>query len=196
MNYTHNYTDEELFQLIKQNNSHALKVLFSRYYEKLAYFVFSFVKEKNSAQELVADVFINIWEKRNKISIDKKVKPYLYTSAKNLSLNHLRRYKINFEHIDEVDRLMITMQNYPDDSINYKELKLVIDNLIGKLPEKRRLIFQMNKFDELSYEEIAGILSISVSTVRNQMVKAIGFMVQQYPLLKKIIPIITAIILK
>lgn len=196
MNFNQNYSDEELFQLIKKDNSNALKILFTRYYEKLCYFVFGFVKEENSSKELVADVFIIIWEKRKKIVIDRKVKSYIYTTAKNLSLNHLRKNKIHFERIDEVDQLMITMQDYPDGSVNYKELKNVIDSLIDKLPEKRKLIFRMNKFDELKYEEIAEILGIAVSTVRNQMIQAIKYMSSQYPALKKIIPFLVTIFFK
>lgn len=196
MNFNNNYSDEELFQLIKVDNSNALKILFTRYYEKLCYFVYGFVKEEQSSKELVADVFIIIWEKRKKIIVDRKAKSYLYTTAKNLSLNHLRKNKIHFERIDEVDQLMIAMQDYPDGSMNYKELKNVIDSLIDKLPEKRKLIFQMNKFDELKYEEIAEILGITVSTVRNQMIQAIKFMSTQYPSLKKIILLIAACFIK
>lgn len=192
----HNISDEELFQFIKKDNSNALKILFSKYYENLCYFAFSFVKEKQLSEEVVSDIFITIWEKRKKIIITGKVKSYLYTAVKNQSLNYLRKNKIHFEQLDAVDQLMLTVQTKADDQVNYDELKNVIDGLIDKLPGKRKLIFEMNKFDELSYQEIADILSISVSTVRNQMIKAVKFLNNQYPTLKKIIPLIILTLIK
>lgn len=76
----------------------------------------------------------------------------------------------------------------PDDKVNYDELKNIIDGLIDSLPEKRKLIFQMSRFDELSYKEIAEILTISESTVKNQMIKAIRFLNTQKSYLKQIYP--------
>lgn len=188
MIYEPQLSDEELFKLVKCDNSNALKILFKRFYQNLCYFSFSYVKDQQISEEVVADIFINLWEKRDKINIDVKVKSYLYTAVKNRSLNYLRDNKIHTEKLDMVDQIALTMINRTDDNINYEDLKKVIDNLIDSLPEKRKLIFQMNRFDELSYSEIAEILSISVSTVKNQMLKAVQFMNLSYPALKKIFP--------
>ena len=196
MNFKTDITDEELFKLIKNDNSNALKILFSKYYENLCYFAFSFVKDRQIAEEVVSDIFINLWEKRKKIIIKGKVKPYLYASIRNQSLNYIRKNKILFEDINEVDKIMITVKEHADAHVHYEELKNIVDELIDKLPEKRKLIFQMNKFDELSYEEIANVLSISISTVRNQMVKAIKYLDNQYPSLKKIISLLILLAVK
>jgi len=196
MNLNKDLNDEELFKQIRNNNSNALKLLFTRYYENLCYFAFSFVKDQQISKEVVSDIFINIWEKRKKIIITNKVKTYLYTAVKNQSLNYLRKNRIQFESLDAVDRIMLKMNAGADDQLNYEELKNLIDHLIDQLPEKRKLIFQMNKFDELSYQEIANILSISISTVRNQMMKAVKFLNSQYPLLKRIISILAFLILQ
>lgn len=187
---TQNITDEELFLLVKKDNSNALKMLFKKYYENLCFFSYSFVKDRYASQEVVSDIFIILWEKRKRIIITGKIKSYLYAAVKNQSLNYIRKNRIHFESIDEVDRLLLTVQDNSDDIVNYEELQKIIDGVIDKLPEKRKLIFQMNKFDELSYEEIANILTISVSTVRNQMIKAVKFLNNQYPALKKIISLL------
>lgn len=133
-------------------------------------------------------MFINVWEKRKSIQITGFVKPYLYTSVKNRALNYLRDNRLYIDQLDSVDQLTLTMLGNSDDKINYDELKNVIDGLIDSLPEKRRLIFKMNRFDELTYKEIADILSISESTVKNQMMKAVRFLNTQYPILKRIFP--------
>lgn len=193
MEYDLNISDEELFQLVKKSNSNALKVLFKKYYQNLCYFSFSYVKEKQIAEEVVSDIFIKLWEKRAQINIGLKLKSYLYTAVKNQSLNYLRSNKLHSEKLNSVDQITLTMIDNPDDNLRYEDLKKVMDNLIETLPDKRKLIFRMNKFDELSYEEIASILSISISTVRNQMVSAVKYLNKQYTSLKKIISLLIII---
>lgn len=190
MIYKSDISDEELFSLLKKDNSNALKLLFSRHYENLCYFAFTYLKEKQIAEEAALDVFANIWEKRKSIVITGKVKTYFYTAVKNQSLNYLQKNRIFLERLDDVDRLLVAGQTRTDDLVYYEELKQKIDELIDKLPEKRKLIFKMNKYDGFSYAEIADILSISVSTVKNQMVKAVKYLNHNYPALKKIISLI------
>jgi RNA polymerase sigma-70 factor, ECF subfamily len=187
MVYKSDISDEELFDLMKKDNSNALKLLFSRHYENLCYFAFTYLKERSVAEEAALDVFANVWEKRKNIVITGKVKTYFYTAVKNYSLNYLQKNRVFFERLDDVDRLLIGSQPGADDPVYYEELKQEIDKLIDRLPEKRKLIFKMNKYDGLSYQEIASILSISVSTVKNQMIKAVKHLNSNFPALKKII---------
>jgi len=182
-------SNEELIQRIKENNSIALKALFLRFNKNLCYFVFSYVKDSQVSEDIVSEIFISLWEKREKLFITGKVKLYLYTSARNKALNYKRDSKLNFENLDSADRIMLKMIDNPEDKLNYEELKNILDGLIDSLPEKRRLIFQMRRFDGLTHDEIAEILNISKNTVKNQMVKAIQFLNAQYPRLKKIYPI-------
>jgi len=190
MAYKSDISDEELFSLMKKDNSNALKLLFTRHYENLCYFSFTYVKNKQVAEEVALDIFTDLWEKRENINIEKKVKTYLYTSVKNRSLNYIQKNKVIFERLDEVDRLLISQQTNTDDLLYYEELKEQIDALIDKLPEKRKLILKMNKYDGLSYSEIADILSVSVSTVKNQMMKAVKYLDKNYPALKKFISLL------
>jgi RNA polymerase sigma-70 factor, ECF subfamily len=153
----------------------------------LCYFAYNYVKDRQISEDIISDMFMNLWEKRKSIVITGGVKPYLYTSVKNRSLNYLRNNRIHFEMLDSVDQLTLTMLGNPEEKVNYDELKNVIDGLIDSLPGKRKLIFQMSRFDELTYKEIAEILSISESTVKNQMMKAVQFMNAHYPVLKRTI---------
>lgn len=155
----------------------------------MCYFSFNYVKDPEAGEDIVSEMFFNLWEKRKHLLITGKVKPYLYTSVKNRSLNYLRNNKYNKTDIDSVDQITLTMLSQPDDKVNYDDLKHAIDAIIDSLPEKRKLIFQMSRFDELTYKQIAEILLISESTVKNQMMKAVRFLDENYPRLRKIYPI-------
>lgn len=187
MNYQ-SIDDEALYKLIKNNSYEAYKSLFKKYFQNLCYFSLSIVREKQFAEEVVSDVFINLWEKREKLEIRIKLKPYLYTAVRNRSLNFLKSNQLYAEKLDSVDQITLTLIGKTDDNLHYEELKQLIDNLIDTLPEKRKLIFQMNRFDELSCNEIAEVLAISVSTVRNQLLKAVKQMSSNYPKLRKVYP--------
>ncbi|MCX6122455.1 MAG: RNA polymerase sigma-70 factor [Ignavibacteriales bacterium] len=173
--------DEELFQRIKSNDAQALKILFERHYSALCHFACKFVKNATLAEEAVSDVFLNIWLKKEKIELSTNLKMYLYTAVKNQSLNYLKKNKIHLEGIETVVKENITSDLRADKFIVYEESKNAIDNLLQQLPEKRRIIFSMNRFDGLSYKEIAEILSISIHTVQNQMVAAVKFLIDQKP---------------
>ena len=174
-------SDEELFQRIKSNDAQALKILFERHYSALCHFACKFVKNANLAEEAVSDVFLNIWLKKEKIELQTNLKMYLYTAVRNQSLNYLKKNKIHLEGIETVVKENKTSDLCADKLIAYEELKDDIDTLLRQLPEKRRIIFSMNRFDGLSYKEIAEILSISIHTVQNQMVAAVKFLIDQQP---------------
>jgi RNA polymerase sigma-70 factor (ECF subfamily) len=172
-------SDEELIQRIKDDDAKALIILFERYFSALCRFACRFVKNANLAEEVVSDVFLNIWLKKEKIQIKINLKTYLYTAVRNQSLNYVKKNKIYLEEIETVVKENKISDLDADKSITYEELKNEIDILLQQLPEKRQVIFKMNRIDGLSYKEIAEILSISIHTVQNQMVAAVKFLTVQ-----------------
>ena len=180
MNNIDKYQDEELFDLIKEGRSYALKILFKKYYERLCHFADTIINDNVLSEEIVSDIFVNIWEKREQININYKVKSYLFTAVKNQSINYLKKRKLHTVSLYSAVQEKTGDSANPEEKLLYDELKEKVDNIIDKLPEKRKLIFQMNRFDGFTFQEIADILSLSVFTVRNQMVKAIKFLAKQY----------------
>ena len=184
MNKQGHFSDEALFLSIKSGDTYALKLLFSKYYENLCYFVFTIVNDSDVSKEIVSDMFLGIWEKRENINIKFKVKNYLYTAAKNRAINYLHKKKIITEPIHFHQNSGNVLESNPEEMLIFEEKKKEIENLVDQLPERRKLIFQMKRFDGFTFKEIADILSISVQTVRNQMVKAVKYLAEQYPKLK------------
>ena len=132
MNNFFNKNDDELFLLLKQNHASALKVLFEKYFYSLCNFSISYVKSVDLAEEVVSDIFLNIWLNRNTISIRTNLKSYLFTAVRNRSLNYVTKEKRDWENLEIVDK-EITSDNSPYEVLSYKELENVIDSFIKKL---------------------------------------------------------------
>ena len=174
-------SDIELVQGIKNGKEKSLEELYKRYYHDLCDFAVRFVDDSHLAEEVVSDVFVNIWIKRETLNFDDNVKPYLYVATRNQSLNFIRKEKKLHIDLDEVSGSDIPTSYSTTDNFSFKELEKEIEELIKKLPEQRQLIFTLNRFEGLKYKEIADILGISPNTVQNQMVEAVKFMTSQYP---------------
>jgi RNA polymerase sigma-70 factor (ECF subfamily) len=168
--------DADLFRQIKTSDAGALKLLFERYYPALCRFAASIVKNSETAEEVVSDMFAELWLKRAAIELRSSLKPYLYTAVKNRSLNALRSSGIDAESFDCPEGEEPVSGFVADGPLLYNELELTIGALIDKMPERRRRIFCMTRIDGLSYQETADILSISIHTVQNQMVEAMKFL--------------------
>ena len=150
-------------------DSSAFEELFRAYFTPLMVFARKFLKDEDEAREVVQKVFISLWEKREEIDLTSSIKPYLFTSVHNRSLNVIRdRKKFSDEEIpDMAGDWDVSAQ------IETMELEQKIKEAIDSLPEKCREIFELNRFDGLKYSEIASQLGISVRTVENQISKAL-----------------------
>lgn len=177
-------SDEDLLSLIKQDNHKALEALYRRYFKKLCDFAHKYVRNQITSEEVVSDVFLYIWLKREQIKITSSLRSYLYTSIKNRSFNYLRNNNKYFEDIDFVEKQQVLSVDPADRVIFYEELEDEIEKIISQLPPKRQTIFRMSRIDGLKYQEIADILSLSKRTVQNHMVEAVRFLAKHYSKVK------------
>ena len=173
--------DKLLFERITRNDQVALETLHKRYYQTLCSFALSYVKSVDYAEEVVSDVFLNIWLKRDALSINANIKPYLFSAVKNQSINFLNAQKLAFEKIEENTFDSEFSDHDADAQINFSETLRAIEKIIQELPPQRQTIFRLNRIDGLKYKEIADLLSISVNTVQKQMTEAIKHISKYYP---------------
>ena len=115
---------------------------------------------------------MTVWEKRATLNPDRSIKSYLYTATKNRALKHLRHEEVKRKNKGKID-LYSVAPSTPEDLISHNETAASIGQAIETLPEKCRLIFRMNRFDHLTYAEIAEVLEVSVKTVETQMGRAL-----------------------
>jgi RNA polymerase sigma-70 factor (family 1) len=152
----------------------AYKELFTLLYPPLFLFAKSMVKSKEAAEEIVSDVFINIWEKRRALGKIDNLKVYLYVSTRNTALNYLnQRKRITTNPIDEFQTEFTSIYFDPEQLLITADMLALIKSAIDQLPPKCKIIFKLIKEDGLKYREVAEILNLSVKTVENQLAIAL-----------------------
>lgn len=165
-------SDTVLLKLIQEDDQKALEQLFEKYYYCLCEFAFQYVRNFNLTEEVVSDIFLKIWKKRHTLRIYGNFKTYLYTATRNQAINYLQKEKREQEW-KWLEDGMVSDNFRPDEELIFKELENHINDLLNTLPPRRKLIFKLSRIEGFTYREIADILSISIHTVQNQMVKAV-----------------------
>ncbi|MBN2890326.1 MAG: RNA polymerase sigma-70 factor [Bacteroidales bacterium] len=151
-------------------NNIEFEELFKEYFKPLVNFSNKFLNDIDAAKEVVHDVFVNLWEKRNEIDPEKSIKSYLYTSVNNRSLNFIRDNK-KFVR-DEI--ILQNEQNVENtDTFAESEIQRIIDKTLADLPPKAREVFEMSRYQNLKYREIAEKLGLSQKTVETHMSRAL-----------------------
>jgi RNA polymerase sigma-70 factor (ECF subfamily) len=147
--------------------------VFKEYFQPLCFYSLRFVKDMDTAKDIVHGVFIRIWERRHEIDTQVPIRAYLFTSVHNRSLNYLRdSAKFESRDISELNPVN-ELRSAEETQLEDAELESRISTAISNLPDKCRKIFQMNRVDGKKYKEIADILELSVKTVEAQMSKAL-----------------------
>lgn len=166
-------TDESAFEKLKNSDSKAFEWLFKNHYKRLCLFANRYVNNLPVAEEIVAETFTFLWERRGVLIITSSFTSYIYRAVQNRCLNYIKHKKVENAYVDYLVRHnLLDDQDYQDRTINSytdKELAAEIRDAISKLPEKCREIFTLSRFGNLSYKQIAAKLSISPKTVENQM---------------------------
>ncbi|WP_293786392.1 RNA polymerase sigma factor [uncultured Pedobacter sp.] len=167
-------SDEDLMSLMINQDSLALETLFNRYYPALCKFITIYIKDHNRAEELVADLFMKLWDKRNELQI-RSIKKYLFTAAKNLAFNEVQRVKFHILSINDREDSLDYPDSYlnPHEQLASRESYSEIMELIKRLPDRQREVLLMSRIDMLEKSIIADLLGISIRTVETLLYQAV-----------------------
>ncbi|WP_316826318.1 RNA polymerase sigma-70 factor [Pedobacter miscanthi] len=157
----HRYDDDTSFEQ-----------LFKTYYHALHAYAQVILKDEDLAEEIVQGMFLKFWEKRQNLQIQ-SIKAYLYKCVYNDSINYLKQEKTKSKYQEFTIHTMNTEHEPAAAKVELSELQQHLRIALNQLPEQCRTIFQMSRFEELKYREIADHLGLSVKTVENQMGKAL-----------------------
>ena len=165
--YTMACINEYILRKVIQGDQIAFAELYNHYKTPAIKFCVSLVKDEEEAENMIHDVFIKIWEKRNQINPDLNFNSYLFTCLRNLA----------FDHFKKMEQYMDRMEEMHDGVTETEEAKIILLRAgIDALSEKRKQILKLNVEEGKSYQEIAELMRISKNTVKNQLVKAKQFL--------------------
>lgn len=166
-------SDSSATEKIRDGDHDAFAAIFRALYPNLCAAVSRRVGSRETAEELVQEVFLRVWQHRSSLDPTKSITSYLYRAAKNQALNHIKHREIASRSRDLLVLDLHERQERTGDSAQFEEVASAAAEAIDHLPARCREIFLLSRHAELTYGEIARLLGISVKTVETQMGRAL-----------------------
>jgi RNA polymerase sigma-70 factor, Bacteroides expansion family 1 len=169
----------ELLERLRSNDRDALQLLFRKYYPSVCRTIHRYVKIPQAVEDIAQDLFLKLWEKRHRIQIKSSFQAYLHRMAVNESIDYLRKIK-RLEQ-KKARPMAVPLSSMPSAEEEYLGLEIQerINASINGLPPRCQLIFKLSRYEEMTYQQIADHLEISIKTVENQMGKALKILRNQ-----------------
>lgn len=150
----------------------ALRALMERHTDNLYLFVYGIVRNREVAEEIVSEVFCRVWNRRQRMKEVRNAPAFLFVVARNLSVSYLRRaQRMRFARIDRLEEFSLELADAADEAPEEREKALA--DALSRLPAKCKMAFLLAKVDGLKYREIARIMHVAESTVKNHVAYAI-----------------------
>ena len=167
------HSDSDTIRRIKQGDKQEFEKLFRSSYVSLVRYAKTFVKDHDTSEEIVQNLFFRLWKDRQNLRIKSSLTGYLFRSVHNRALHFIEHQKVVSRHAGEI-RAGTELTTEPvTEAIYYNELQSKVAVVMERLPERCRVIFQMSRFEGLKYNEIADKLAVSLKTVEGDMGKAL-----------------------
>jgi len=170
------YSDQALCSLLKEGDRQAYIEIYTRYNSLLYIYAFKKLRNKEEAKDVVQEVFIQLWNRHEQLSVDTSLAGYLYQSVRNRALNIFAHQQIEQKYIDSLNDFLGTQTAGTDYLIREKEIAALIEKEINALPPKMRQVFLLSRKEHKTYKEIASAMNISEDTVNTQMKRALKIM--------------------
>jgi len=155
-------SDEKVFEQV-----------FMQHFKALHGYAFTMLQDEAQAEEMVQNVFLRLWEQRKSLHIQLSLKAYLYRSVYNECMNYIKHQQVKRKYEERTAYQLRNESGQPAERMQLTELEKQLAQALNLLPEKCRTVFQLSRFENLKYQQIADKLGISIKTVENQMGKAL-----------------------
>lgn len=164
--------EKGLLVLLNQGNQYAFEKLYRSYSVRILKKLIRLLKDEEVAKELLQDVFLKIWEKREHIDSEGSFRSYLFRIAENQVMDFFRKAANDRKLVDYLISVSTELYNGTEEAIDYNESNAALQKAIESLPPQRQKIFVLCKIEGKSYEEVAEMLGVTAGTVNDHMVKA------------------------
>ena len=164
-------------EAIRNGDELAFEIFFTMEFNNVAYFVAAYIGNNSAAKDIAQEAFISLWDRRDQIDPKYNIRSYLFTIARNRTLNYIRDNRLKQKNSLEQENLNLNFYalSHPSviQEIDALEIEKLIERTLEQLPEKIRRIFNMSRVENLTYKEIAEKENISIKAVEYQIKKAL-----------------------
>lgn len=166
-------SDLILINRLRNGDESALTELYNKFWQSLFVSSYNVLKDKELCEDIIQDIFMNIWHNREKLEINISLKGYMYACARYQVFNQFKKNKdkIHVELFEDLDKRF--QHSTPETQLMHEELLEQINSIVEALPEKCQLVYKLSREEQLSHKEIAERLDISTKTVENHITKAL-----------------------
>ncbi len=168
------YTEKELLARVAEGNEEAYKQVFDHYWNKIYQVALSFLKVSDQAEDAVQQVFIKLWEKRNKLPDVENFDAWLFIIARNTIINILEQTVAARKKAGQAGDVIAGNYLTPSGILEYKQVSAIIQDAVKRLPPQQALVFRLSREHGLTYTQIAERLQIAPATVKSHIIRALN----------------------
>jgi RNA polymerase sigma-70 factor (family 1) len=161
-----------LLQELKQGKESAFNTLYHMHSKQILSNIRKLVKNNEVSKELLQDLYLKVWERRDTIDVEKSFKSFLYTIAKHMVYNHLQRISLDKKARESLLQNAVESYSHTEEELDFRETNKLFRRAVETLPAQCRQVFTLSKLEGKTHLEISSELGISIKTVNNHMVKA------------------------
>ncbi len=165
------YNDKELVNLLQDGNTLALSIIYRKYWDQLFSSAYHVLQDQQACEDIIQELFINLWNKRDQIEIKVSLKAYLFASIRYEVYRQVRYGKVREELFEGIQERLHSPSECG--KLEYKELLSQINSIVDALPTKCKAVYKLSREEQLSHKEIASQLDITPKTVENHLNKAL-----------------------
>ena len=168
-----NDTDDKLAALLRQGDQYAYTEIFERYKVLLYRHAYRLLGDEDEANDIISDLFLALWQKRENLNPQVSLSAYLYGSVRNRVFDLMTHQKVIARYLDSIREFVAQGHYQTDEHIRAKELAAIIEREIAALPAKMRKVFELSRTGELSHKQIGETLNVTEGTVKQQVHNAV-----------------------
>jgi RNA polymerase sigma-70 factor (ECF subfamily) len=168
------HTDEQLVPLLNEGDRAAFSAIYNRHFRLMFRYVYSFAKDAKLSEDIVQEIFFDLWQRHQSISIHSTVTKYLHRAAKHKVLDHIRSQAIRAGYAADLAAVMSSHSNNVDELMAVSDLQGTIEKSISALPPRQQMAFRLSRFEHVPIPEIAKRMQISPNTVQDYLTKTLA----------------------
>lgn len=171
--------DENTIRRFKEGDAEAFDLIYRQYSKKMYFFALGLVKDEEISKDLVQEVFVSLWEKKEQVNIHLNFDNYIFTIVYNSIRKFFRKKTIEAKVLDHIYKNSPEIIETADGTYIYNELLEIASKTIEKLPQRRKTVYKLSKQEGLKIKEIASKLDISPRTAENHLAKALKYLKEE-----------------